>query len=202
MSTTPSHPTLDLPDPSHGNVSLDETLANRRTIRTLTGPPLTDAEISQLLWSAQGFTPTGNRTAPSAGATYPTEMYLLTAHGVFHYRPRHHDLEILSGEDKRSSLFDNAVGQESVKDGSAVFVVTAVFDRTATKYGDRAERYVHIEAGHVAQNVLLQATALGLGAVPVGSFDDGAVSEILGLPSDHEPLYLLPVGHPNEMAAP
>jgi SagB-type dehydrogenase family enzyme len=182
-------------------MSLDAALADRQTIRTLTGPPLTDVENSQLLWSAQGFTPAGNRTAPSAGATYPTEMYVLTARGVFHYRPRHHDLETVSGEDKRSSLFDNAVGQESVKDAPAVFVVTAVFDRTATKYGDRGERYVHIEAGHVAQNILLQATALGLGAVPVGSFDDGAVSEILGLPSDHEPLYLLPVGHPDEVAA-
>jgi len=198
VSTNPSKPILDLPDPTHGDMSFDEILASRRTIRTLTDPPLTDAEVSQLLWSAQGLTPSGNRTAPSAGATYPTEVYLLTARGVFHYRPGQHDLEIVSDEDKRSSLFDNAVGQESVKDAPAVFVVTAVFDRTAAKYGDRAVRYVHIEAGHVAQNTLLQVTALGLGAVPVGSFDDAAVSEILDLPHDHEPLYLLPVGHPVE----
>ena len=198
MSTTPSHQTLNLPDPSHGGMSLDEVLASRRTIRTLTDPPLTDAELSQLLWSAQGLTPAGNRTAPSAGATYPIEVYLLTSRGVFHYRPGRHDLEIVSGEDKRLSLFDNAVGQEFVKVAPAVFVVTALFNRTAAKYGDRAVRYVHIEAGHVAQNVLLQATALGLGAVPVGSFDDDAVSEILGLPSDHQPLYILPVGHPVE----
>ncbi|MEA3501736.1 MAG: SagB/ThcOx family dehydrogenase [Actinomycetota bacterium] len=179
-------------------MSLDEALATRRTMRELSGPPLTDTEISQLLWSAQGLTPAGNRTSPSAGATYPTELYLLTARGVFHYRPHHHDLEIVSGEDKRLSLFDNAVGQEAVRDAPAVFFVTAVFARTAAKYEDRAVRYVHIEAGHVAQNLLLQATALGLGAVPVGSFDDDAVSEILDLPGDHEPLYLLPVGHPAE----
>ncbi|MEA2023174.1 MAG: SagB/ThcOx family dehydrogenase [Actinomycetota bacterium] len=196
MNTASSRPIVDLPAPSHGGMSLDQTLATRRTVRELTGPPLTDAELSQLLWSAQGLTPAGNRTAPSAGATYPTELYLLTADGVFHYRPHRHDLEIVSGEDERLPLFDNAVGQEAVRDAPAVFVVSAVFERTEAKYGERAARYVHIEAGHVAQNLLLQATALGLGAVPVGDFDDAAVSEILGLPSDHEPLYLLPVGHP------
>lgn len=173
-----------------------QALATRRSVRELTGPPLTDGEISQLLWSAQGITPARNRTAPSAGATYPTEMYLLTADGVFHYRPQRHDLEVVSEDDVRLRLFGGAVGQEAVRDAPAVFVVTAVFARTAVKYGDRAVRYVHVEAGHVAQNVLLQATALGLGAVPVGAFDDTAVSELIGLPTDHEPLYLLPVGHP------
>lgn len=195
MDTASSRPTVDLPAPSHGSVSLDKAMATRRTIRELTGPPLTDAESSQLLWSAQGITLAGNRTAPSAGATYPTEVYLLTAGGLFHYRPHRHDLEVVSGEDKRLPLFENAVGQEAVRDAPAVFVVSAVFERTEAKYGERAARYVHIEAGHVAQNVLLQAAALGLGSVPVGAFDDDAVSEILGLPSDHEPLYLLPVGH-------
>lgn len=196
MDTTPSRPTIGLPAPSHAPMSLDEALTNRRTVRELSGPPLTDPQTSQLLWAAQGITPAGNRTAPSAGATYPIELYLLSARGVFHYCPHRHDLEVVSTADARTSLFGDAVGQESVRDAPAVFVVAAVFNRTGTKYGDRAERYVHIEAGHVAQNLLLQATALGLGAVPVGSFDDDAVSEILGLPHDHEPLYLLPVGHP------
>jgi SagB-type dehydrogenase family enzyme len=177
-------------------MGLARALATRRSVRELTGPPLTDGEISQLLWSAQGITPARNRTAPSAGATYPSEMYLLTADGVFHYRPQRHDLEVVSEDDVRLRLFGGAVGQEAVRDAPAVFVVTAVFARTAVKYGDRAVRYVHVEAGHVAQNVLLQATALGLGAVPVGAFDDTAVSELIGLPTDHEPLYLLPVGHP------
>ena len=179
-------------------MSFDEALAARRTNRELSGPPLTDAETSQLLWSAQGITPAGNRTAPSAGATYPIELYLLTARGVFHYRPNRHALELVDGGDKRLPLFRDAVGQEAVRDAPAVFVVTAVFARTAAKYGDRAVRYVHIEAGHVAQNLLLEATALDLGGVPVGSFDDDAVSEILGLPDDHEPLYLLPIGNPSE----
>ena len=195
MDTSP-RPTLDLPAPTHHGMSLAEALATRRTVRDLTGPPLTDTEISQLLWSAQGVTPARNRTAPSAGATYPTEMYLLTADGVFHYRPHHHDLGVVSEHGVRLRLFGGAVSQEAVRDAPAVFVVTAVFARAAVKYGKRAVRYVHIEAGHVAQNVLLQATALGFGAVPVGAFDDTAVSEIIGLPADHEPLYLLPVGHP------
>jgi SagB-type dehydrogenase family enzyme len=189
-------PTVDLPAPTDEGMSLAEALATRRSVRELTGPPLTDTEISQLLWSAQGIAPATNRTAPSAGATYPAEMYLLTADGVFRYRPHRHDLEVVSEDDVRLRLFDGAVSQEAVRDAPAVFVVTGVFARTAAKYGDRAVRYVHIEAGHVAQNVLLQATALGLGAVPVGSFDDTALSEIIGLPADHEPLYLLPVGHP------
>ena len=197
MGTTKSGATVPLPDPSlHGGMSLSEALAIRRTMRELSDLPLTEDELSQLLWSTQGIVPAGNRTAPSAGATYPTEIYLLTARGVFHYRPHRHDLEVVVSQDVRARLFSDAVGQESVRDAAAVFVVTAVFERTAAKYGDRAVRYVHIEAGHVAQNLLLQATALGLGTVPVGSFDDAAVSEILGLPHDHEPLYLIPVGHP------
>ncbi len=197
MNTAPRS-TVDLPAPTRDGMSLAQALATRRTVRELTGPPLTDGEISQLLWSAQGITPARNRTAPSAGATYPTEMYLLTADGVFHYRPQRHDLEVVSEDDVRLRLFGGAVGQEAVRDAPAVFVVTAVFARTAVKYGDRAVRYVHVEAGHVAQNILLQATALGLGAVPVGAFDDPAVSELIGLPTDHEPLYLLPVGRPRE----
>ncbi len=193
---TSSRPTVNLPAQTRDGMSLSQALATRRTVRELTGPPLTETEISQLLWSAQGITPARNRTAPSAGATYPTEMHLLTADGVFHYRPHRHDLEVVSEDDVRLRLFSGAVSQDAVRDAPAVFVVTAVFARTAVKYGDRAVRYVHIEAGHVAQNVLLQATALDLGAVPVGAFDDTAVSEIIGLPTDHEPLYLLPVGRP------
>ena len=196
MATSSPFPIVELPAPSGGGTRLDDTLAARRTTRELSGSPLTDVELSRLLWSAQGITPAGNRTAPSAGATYPIELYLLTARGVFHYRPHHHDLEIVSDDDKRLLLFDEDVGQDAVRDAAAVFVVTAVFARTAAKYGDRAVRYVHIEVGHVAENLLLQATALGLGGVPVGSFDDDAVAKILGLPADHEPLYLLPIGHP------
>jgi SagB-type dehydrogenase family enzyme len=144
----------------------------------------------------QGMTPAGNRTSPSAGATYPIELYVLTADGVLHYRPSTHDCEVVSERDARSTLHAEAAGQDAVRDAAAVFVITGVFERTSARYGERASRYVHFEVGHVAQNLVLEATALGLGTVPIGSFDDDAVARVLDLPADHVPLYLLPVGRP------
>ena len=196
MDTTPSRTTIDLPAPSPGIASLDRVLAIRRSIRQLIDDPLSDAEISHLLWSMQGITPAGNRTSPSAGATYPIELYVLTADGVFRYLPTIHSLEVVSPQDARPTLHREAAGQDAVRDAAAIFVITGVFERTAVKYGERSVRYVHIEVGHVAQNLMLEATALGLGTVPVGSFDDDAVSRVLALPSDHVPLYIFPVGHP------
>ncbi len=200
MDTTAPRETVRLPEPiSSGEMSLEETLATRRSVRQYTSQPLTDVEISQLLWAAQGITREGRgRTAPSAGGLYPLEIYLVTARGVSHYRPESHDLEVMSSEDVRVPLFRVALSQEAVRDAPAVFVVTAVFQRTAVKYGDRAVRYVHLEAGHAAQDLLLEAVALGLGGVPIGAFDDGGVQGVLGLPQDHEPLYIIPVGHPVE----
>lgn len=197
MDTTPTRPIIDLPPPTPGVARLDDALATRRSIRQLTGEPLSETELSHLLWSMQGMTPAGNRTAPSAGATYPIEVYVLTAGGVLRYRSATHDLEIVSAQDARSMLHGQAAGQDSVRDAAAIFVITGVVERTAAKYGERAVRYVHLEVGHVAQNLMLEATALGLGTVPVGSFDDDAVARVLELPVDHVPLYLFPVGRPN-----
>lgn len=197
MDTTPTRPTVDLPAPSPGTVSLDDALSTRRSIRQLGSAPLSDLELSRLLWSMQGMTPAGNRTSPSAGATYPIELYVLTADGVFRYLPAGHKLEVASPQDARPALHQEAAGQDAVRDAAAIFVITGVFERTAAKYGERSVRYVHIEVGHVAQNLMLEVTALGLGTVPVGSFDDDAVSRVLGLPADHVPLYLFPVGWPN-----
>lgn len=194
MDTTPTRPTVDLPAPSPGTVSLDDALSTRRSIRQLASAPLSDLELSRLLWSMQGLTPAGNRTSPSAGATYPIELYVLTDDGVFRYLPAGHKLEVVSPQDARPALYREAAGQDAVRDAAAIFVITGVFERTAAKYGERSVRYVHIEVGHVAQNLMLEVTALGLGTVPVGSFDDNAVSRVLGLPSDHVPLYLFPVG--------
>lgn len=200
MDTTESRDSVRLPEPtSSGEMSLEETLATRRSVRRYTDEPLTDVQISQLLWAAQGITREGRgRTAPSAGGLYPLELYLATARGVFHYRPESHDLEVMAGEDVRGPLSKAALGQEAVRDAPAVFVVTAVFERTAAKYGDRAVRYVHLESGHAAQGLLLEAVALDLGGVPIGAFDDGGVRGALGLPQDREPLYIIPVGHPAE----
>lgn len=188
-----------LPPPTlEGKTSLEETLAHRRSVREFDDTPLTAAELGQLLWAAQGLTnERGFRTAPSAGALYPLELYLVTAGGVFHYQPRGHALSAVRGDDRRPALYEAALGQEAVLQAPAVFVVTAVYARTEQKYGaQRTPRYVHLEAGHAAQNLLLQAVALGLGAGPIGAFEDEQVQETLGLPSDHKPLYLIPAGHP------
>ena len=158
VDTTTIGAIVPLPEPaSHGTISLEETLATRRSVRKYTTRSLTDAEISQLLWAAQGITRSGRgRTAPSAGGLYPLELYVVTAEGVFHYRPNHHELVRLADADIRIPLYRAALSQEAVRDAPAVFVVTTVFERTAVKYGDRAARYVHLEAGHAAQGLLLQ----------------------------------------------
>jgi SagB-type dehydrogenase family enzyme len=191
---------IPLPAPIlDGQMSLEAALTRRRSTREFEDAPLTMAELSQLLWAAQGIThERGFRTAPSAGALYPLELYVTTAEGIFHYLPQGHELSIVSHEDVRQALYEAALQQDPVRQAPAVFVVTAVYERTEKKYGtDRGPRYVHLEAGHAAQNLLLQATALGFGAVPIGAFHDQEVCEALGLPSDHSPLYLVPVGHPH-----
>ncbi len=191
--------TIKLPLPRmDSEVSLEETLAQRRSIRSFTTEALTLDEISQLCWAAQGVTrkDRGFRTAPSAGALYPLELYLVTPDGLYHYDPGAHELAVLSTEYLRGKLADAALRQSSVYSGSCIFVITAVYARTSKKYGDRARQYVHMEVGHAAQNLLLQAVALGLGGVPIGAFHDDRVADVLGLPGDHEPLMIIPVGHP------
>lgn len=186
-----------LPTPAQrGEVSLEEALTRRRSIREFREEGLTSEEISQLLWAGQGITdPRGLRTAPSAGALYPLELYVATEEGAYHYLPSTDGLALLSEEDLRGRLWEAGLEQDALREAPAIIVVTAIYARTEGKYGARAERYVHLEAGHAAQNILLQATALDLGAVPIGAFHDEKVQEALALPKDHEPLYLIPVGH-------
>jgi SagB-type dehydrogenase family enzyme len=188
-----------LPPPHlEGALSLEEALQARRSVRTFTDEPLTLEEIGQLLWAAQGITDArGYRTAPSAGALYPLEVYAVTPEGVFHYDPAQHALLTVIAGDARDALSAAALGQQPVLEAPFILVITAVYERTEAKYGaDRGPRYVHLEAGHAGQNVLLQAVALGLGAVPIGAFHDDEVQQVLALPSDHLPLYLIPIGHP------
>jgi SagB-type dehydrogenase family enzyme len=189
---------IELPKPVHtGKMSLEETILRRASVRDFTSKPLTPPEISQLLWAAQGTTRKwGGRAAPSAGALYPLEIYLVTADGFFHYLPARHQLIRLSDQNLLKDLCHAALGQACTREAPAVIVMTAVHERTSGKYGQRAERYIAMEAGHAAQNILLQATALRLGAVPVGAFSDERVQKALGLPGDHRPLYLIPAGHP------
>lgn len=188
-----------LPAPvTNGTVSLEQALLRRRSIREYARDDLTAAEISQLLWAAQGITDrAGVRTAPLAGALYPLELYLATRAGLEHYEPGGHQLVRLSDDDPRAALARAAHGQAAVASAPAVVVITGVPARTAAKYGaERAVRCVQLEAGHAAQNLLLEAVALGLGAVPVGAFDDAAVLRTLPPARGLVPLYLIPVGHP------
>jgi SagB-type dehydrogenase family enzyme len=166
-------------------------------VREFTPTALTEAQIGQLLWAAQGVTAAwGGRTSPSAGALYPLEVHAVTRDRTLHYLPDQHRAEVVTGADLRPDLMAAAGGQEAVGTAPLVVAVVGVPARTETKYGERAARYVDLEAGHAAQNLLLQAVALDLGGVPIGSFDDDEVARLLGLPDGHSPLYLLPVGQP------
>ena len=187
-----------LPEPSTPEAgSLEDAVAARRSVRDLDPRALTEAQVGQLLWAAQGVTdPSGLRAAPSAGATYPLEVYVVTAEWAARYVPAEHALvEHLDG-DHRRAVTHAAFDQGWMADAPLIVVFTAVEARTAERYGDRAARYVLIEIGHAAQNLLLQATALDLVATPVGAFEAAALSRALALPEEHVPIYLVPVGHP------
>jgi SagB-type dehydrogenase family enzyme len=185
------------PAQRQGGTSLVEALDRRRSCRAFREDPLAMDVIGQCLWAAQGRTSRGRRTAPSAGATYPLEVYAVTPQGVACYDPSHHRLRSHLTGDAREALARAALDQTFIVAAPLTIVLCAVFARVAARYGkQRGERYTHIEIGHAAQNVLLQAEALGLGSVPVGAFKDSQVSSVLELPSDHVPLYLIPIGHP------
>jgi SagB-type dehydrogenase family enzyme len=189
---------LRLPVPEKkGKMSVEEALARRRSVREFTLEALTEVELSQLLWAAQGVThPEGLRTAPSAGALHPLELYVALAGGFYRYEPRPHQLVRLTRHDLRSGMCGAALDQEAVTQAPAVFVIAAVCERISRKYGAaRTPRYVNMEVGHAAQNLLLEAVALGLDGVPIGAFDDEVLQKALALPADHRPLYLIPVGH-------
>lgn len=194
--------TIPLPDPTvRGMISLETTLEKRRSVRHYRDRPLALREVSQLLWSAQGVThPEGLRTAPSAGALNPLEIDLVAGRvdrlepGIYRYRPPRHDLVTVVQEDRRTALWSAALRQDCVRDAPAVIVISAVYERTTWKYGTRGKRYVHMEVGHTAQNILLQAVALDLGAVVVGAFHDDRIRDIMNLRSDEYPLSLIPVG--------
>jgi SagB-type dehydrogenase family enzyme len=176
-----------------GGPSLWSSLASRRSVRVFGQRALSEAEVGQLLWAAQGRVD-GHRTAPSAGALYPLAVRVVDARGVWRYVPSDHALVLEVAADRRSALGAATFGQEAVERAPVTFVITGDLRITAKKYGARAERFVALEAGHVAQNILLAATALDLAAVPVGAFDDAAVRRQLSLPAEITPIYLLPVG--------
>ena len=193
---------IALPEPAvTGSSSLEQLIAQRRSVRDFDNSALTLADVSQLLWSAQGIThPYGLRAAPSAGALYPLELHLVAgrieglAQGVYHYDPASHQLARTHQDDVRADLTRAALAQDWMQNAAAVIVFTAEYERTTRKYGKRGRRYVHIETGHAAENLFLQAESLGLATVVVGAFNDDKVASVLRLPDELQPLLLMPVG--------
>jgi SagB-type dehydrogenase family enzyme len=193
-----------LPAPeATGRMPVEQALEARRSVREFAATPLALADLAQLLWAAQGTShPDGLRTAPSAGALYPLELSVVAgevaglAAGIYRYVPRGHRLTPVATGDRRRALAAAALHQDWMGTAPAMLVVAGVEARSARKYGNRAPRYVHMEVGCVAQNVALQAAALGLGTVMVGAFGEEEVREIVGLAEEECPLAILPVGRP------
>jgi SagB-type dehydrogenase family enzyme len=214
---SPEAEIIQLPAPQlDSRISVEKAISLRRSVRDYVDVPLSISEISQILWAAQGFTQErkepprmwnpkyewqgGLRTAPSAGALYPMEIYLLAgnveglAKGVYKFIPKNHSLKRITSVDKRTDLCNAALKQPSIEKAAAVIVMAGVYERTSFKYGERAERYVHIEAGSIAENVYLQGLTLGIGTVIIGAFNDKDVKNVLGLPEDENPLVIMPLG--------
>jgi SagB-type dehydrogenase family enzyme len=206
VPTTEETPTIALPAPRlKGDMSLEEAILNRRSRRDFRDSPLTLGEISQVLWAAQGITDgAGHRAAPSAGALCPLDLYLVVGkggveglgEGVYHYLPHSHSLEPTLEGDVRQTLAQLSLQQMAIAEAPLSLLITAEYERTTGKYGDRGVRYVHMEAGHAGQNVYLQAEALRLGTVTIGAFQDEEISKALHLPPGSSPLYVMPIGHP------
>ncbi len=189
---------LSLPAPAQrGEMSLEQAIFERRSRRSYREEELSERALSQLFWSTQGVTDReGNRAAPSAGALFPLELYAATRRGLLRYLPALHAAELVDERDLRHVLCRHGLSQQSLAEAACVFVFAAVFRRLRPKYGVRAERYAYLEAGHAAQNLLLQATSLGLGAVPIGAFEEADLRVALALPEEETPVYLVAVGTP------
>ncbi len=187
-------------------MSLEEAVARRRSVRNFTPEPISRSQLSQILWVTQGKSDTRERyrTVPSAGATYPLEIFVVCGRnsieeideGIYHYNIDSHSLTLHHKGDVRSELARAALAQAFIYQAPVDIVICAEYERTLRRYGSRGERYVHIEIGHAGQNIYLQATALGLATVAVGAFDDQQVSEVLRLDKQYKPLYIMPIGKP------
>ncbi|MCL2294845.1 MAG: SagB/ThcOx family dehydrogenase [Spirochaetes bacterium] len=202
--------TYVLPAPKiKGTVSVEEALQNRRSHRRFQDSALSAAQLSQILWAAYGITAPrpdhpglrgGLRTTPSAGALFPLEIYVVIGNvagiepGVFRYDSERHKIVRTIAGDVRAELTAAALGQRMIMEAPITLVYTAVFSRMIARYGERGRKYTYMEVGHSAQNVYLQAEAMGLGTCAIGAFTDAQVSRILRLPAEEAPLYMMPVG--------
>jgi SagB-type dehydrogenase family enzyme len=201
----PAAEVVKLPPPTHqGKMSVEEALKRRRTVRAFASRGLTLAQVSQLLWGTEGLSdPRGYRTAPSAGATYPMEIYLVVGErgvaelgpGLYHYRPEAHALELSQRGDFRALVARAALHQTWMAEAPVMVVFAAEFRRCTARYGERGIMYTHMEAGAASQNLFLQAEALGLAAGIVGAFQERVLRQGLGLPPEHVPLLVMPVGY-------
>jgi len=195
---------IQLPTPRYdGDTSVEKALLQRRSVRSYKKDLLTVSDISQILWAAQGITEKsyGLRTAPSAGALYPLELYLVAANvdelkpGIYKYIPQDHTIKRINDGDKRIAISNAALKQDAIEISSAIIIIAAVVEQTAVKYGNRAERYIHFEVGAVGQNIYLQSVSLGLGTLMIGAFKDNALKKVLGLPNSENPYAIMPLGN-------
>ena len=199
---------IALPSPSYkGSVSVEEALKARRTHRSFQSRPLILKQFSQILWGAYGVTDRkyGSflKTAPSAGALYPLDIYGVVgqggvetlAPGIYHFRPENHAIELVKQGDLRAEVARQALQQMWMAKAPLMLVITGEYNRSSIKYGLRSAIYTHIEAGHVGQNVFLQAEAIGLKAGIVGAFNNQQIIRVMGFSTSHDPLLIMPVGY-------
>ncbi|WAC07580.1 MAG: SagB/ThcOx family dehydrogenase [Thermodesulfobacteriota bacterium] len=196
---------VKLPQPNYKGIPVEEAIKKRRSVRSYSKKALTLPQLSQLLFAAQGITGSvsgfGLRAAPSAGALYPIEVYVVVnniealSQGIYHYNVQKHAVELLKEGDFRKEITNAGLWQDMLGDANVTFVLSAVFERTQRKYGDRSLRYIYMEAGHISQNIALQAVSLGLGSVSIGAFYDEQVNKLIGLDGSRESvIYLQAVG--------
>ncbi len=186
-----------------GPVALEQAISKRRSIREFINKPLDYVQLGQLAWAGQGITEKqkGLRTAPSAGATYPITLYFATQDGLFVYQPREHRLQQLQSGDIRVRLAGAAFKQKAVADAGCDIILTGSSRNLRTKFANKSRTYMLLEAGHIAQNIQLQAVALGLGSVTIGGFEARSILKLLHRGTDYEPVYIIPVGYPAEQGA-
>ncbi|UCD83760.1 MAG: SagB/ThcOx family dehydrogenase [Deltaproteobacteria bacterium] len=197
---------IQLPVPTgKGKVSVEEAIKNRRTIRSFASRAIKLVDLSQILWAAQGITGEGGlkRAAPSAGALYPLDLYIILGEkgveglksGIYHYFPSQNSIERLTDKGLKVELAQAALGQMWIAEAPVVIVITAEYERVTGKYGPRGVRYAHMEAGHVGENIFIQAVALDLAAGIVGAFENSKIIKLMGIPASHDPLLIMPLGY-------
>ena len=199
-----------LPPPKRiGKMSLEEAISKRSSVRDYRDESISLEHLSQLLWAAQGITHGGIfRAAPSAGATYPLELFVVAGKveglkaAIYRYDAKSHSLHLHMEGDQRQKLTDtSSFHQDFIAQVPVDIVICAIYERTSNFYGERGVRYVHMDTGHAAENIALQAVALGLDTVMVGAFDDEGMSRVMRLPGELKPLYIIPVGKQRQFSA-